>query len=428
MRQRVSDRVSLKSLKAIALGHGSDRATAVFLIGASGFIYFACLVLGQRLGRMPVTSSWNHYVLLAEAFLHGQLGLIQNDALHLMKILPYNEIVQYNSQYFVVYPPMPAVILMPLVAMFGTGVHTNLVSISVAALTVGVAYTMLRRLEFTQSVSYWTAVLFSLGTNFWYTCLNGSPWYFAHIVCCLFFFLAIAEIYGSGRAWLAGLFMGAAVLARLPVVTATPVLMAMIALQRAGWRTRALEAAQLAAPVCLFVGLNMAYNYLRYGTVANRGYDLIPGVLQVPWNADGILGIGYLPRNIYAVLFQSPVLVDHFPYFVPSTFGTNLFVTTPAFLLAFLAPANKRLTWLVLVGAVASMSADLLHGWPGGEQFGYRFALDAAPFLLILVALGLREQVSRRAKALIGLSILCSVWGLLYATWVPVQWIFPLPQ
>jgi hypothetical protein len=26
------------------------------------------------------------------------------------------------------------------------------------------------------------------------------------------------------------------------------------------------------------------------------------------------------------------------------------------------------------------------------------------------------------------LSILCSVWGLLYATWVPVQWIFPLPE
>src|ERR1700680_3772293 len=116
MRQHSSDRVSLKSLKAIALGHGSDRATAVFLIGASGLIYLACLVLGQRLGRSWVTSSWNHYVLLAEAFLHGQLGLLQSDALHLMKILPYNEIVLYNSQYFVVYPPMPGGILMPLVS------------------------------------------------------------------------------------------------------------------------------------------------------------------------------------------------------------------------------------------------------------------------------------------------------------------------
>jgi uncharacterized membrane protein len=103
-----------------------------------------------------------------------------------------------------------------------------------------------------------------------------------------------------------------------------------------------------------------------------------------------------------------------------------VFITTPAFLLAFLAPANRRLTWLALVGAIASMLADLLHGWPGGGQFGYRFALDAAPFLLILVALGLRGQVSRRAKTLIVLSILCSIWGLLYTTGLPVQWLFPV--
>lgn len=386
-------------------------------------VYGACLLAGTILKRGPVWCPVNHFVPLADAFLHGRLGLTPEQA------APLTEVVPFNGGLYVVYPPMPAIVLMPLVALFGTALLTNCVSVFVAGLAVGAAYLMLMRMKFAPSVCCWTAALFALGTNFWYISLSGSSWFFAHVVCSFFFFWATAEAFGGRRVFLAGLLLGAAALARLPAVLATPFLAFAAAQQADGWRDRAWRASQVFLGVAIFIGANMLYNYARYGTIGNKGYALIPGILQEPWYAKGIIHPSYLPRNLYAVIFQPPVLEDHFPYFVPSLFGTGIFFTTPAFLLMFLAPGKRLLTWIAVGGAIATLLPALLHGWPGGNQFGYRFALDAAPFLVILLALGLGERVSTRAKMLIGLSVLCSLWGLRYTTGISVQWIFPLgPQ
>ena len=55
----------------------------------------------------------NHFVYLAEAFLHGRLGVTGGGTV-------LAEIVPYNGNFYVVYPPMPAVLLLPFVAVFGT--------------------------------------------------------------------------------------------------------------------------------------------------------------------------------------------------------------------------------------------------------------------------------------------------------------------
>jgi hypothetical protein len=55
----------------------------------------------------------NHFVYLADAFLHGRLGLSGSGA-------SLAEVVNYQGNFYVVYPPMPAVLLMPFVAVFGT--------------------------------------------------------------------------------------------------------------------------------------------------------------------------------------------------------------------------------------------------------------------------------------------------------------------
>ena len=55
----------------------------------------------------------NHFVYLADAFLHGRLG-VSGGGTGLAEIVPF------NGNYFVVYPPMPAVLLLPFVALFGT--------------------------------------------------------------------------------------------------------------------------------------------------------------------------------------------------------------------------------------------------------------------------------------------------------------------
>lgn len=86
----------------------------------------------------------------------------------------------------------------------------------------------------------------------------------------------------------------------------------------------------------------MAYNFARYGTIFDVSYVLIPGVLEEPRYAQGIIYWScYLPINLHVLLFQQPILIERFPYFVPSTLVLSLFIATPAYLLMFLAPARS---------------------------------------------------------------------------------------
>jgi hypothetical protein len=394
------------------------RGFAVFAVLTLA-VYGAVIVAGAAAGR-SVQSNQVHYAYLAQAFLHGRLDVDQSAAPQLTELVPY------DGKHYVVYPPMPAVVLMPFVAWLGPGLPTSVVSVLLAALCVGATYLMLCRADFSWEVGAAVTLLFAFGTTFWYTALKGSSWHFAHVVALLCLTLALVEALGPRRRpLLIGMLLGAAVLSRLPMALTLPFFV-WVTLRERPERLRA--AAALLAGVGVFVAANMVYNFARYGTIFDVGYVLIPGVLQEPWYADGIIHWSYLPRNLHALLFQPPVLSETFPYFVPSTFGLSLFIATPAFLLIFLAPAREGWTWIVGGTALLAMLPGLLHGWPGGTQFGYRFTLDGSPFLLLLTAMGMRAGVTGRVTLLIGLSIVSNLWGLAFARWIPVQWPWPLPD
>jgi hypothetical protein len=398
------------------LGDPARGAIALFVVTLVG--YGATLATGELIVDRRVQSEQVHYAYLADAFLHGRLDVDAAAAPELVELVPE------GGRHYVVYPPLPAVVLMPFVAVFGPTFPTALASILAAALCAALTWLMLRRLAFDWRVSAATTFLFVFGTGFWYVALRGSSWFFAHVVCLLFLTAALVVVLGERRRpLLVGLLLGAAVLSRLPVVLTVPFFLAMLLRERPrDWRA----GGALLAGVGVFVGANMLYNLARYGTVFDVGYVKIPGVLEEPWYAQGIIHWSYLPRNLHALLFQPPLLIEQFPYFVPSLFGLSLFIATPAFLLMFLAPARRAWTWIVAGTALLAMLPGLTHGWPGGGQFGYRFALDAGPFLLILTALGMRHGVTPRVLVLVGLSVLSALWGLAFLTPVAPEWIFPL--
>jgi hypothetical protein len=136
----------------------------------------------------------------------------------------------------------------------------------------------------------------------------------------------------------------------------------------------------------LFVAANMAYNWVRFESVSNVAYNQIPGVLAEPWYSKGIFHPSYLASSLYVMLLQPPVLIDRFPYLVPSLFGMSILLATPALFLTFQAPLRCWRTWFLVAASGACLLPGLLHGWPGGDQFGYRFSLDAIPFIMALMA------------------------------------------
>jgi 4-amino-4-deoxy-L-arabinose transferase-like glycosyltransferase len=364
-------------------------------------VLVALLVFTLSKGPPP---GQNHFVYLAEGFLHGQLGVSGGGT-------ALAEIVPYNGNYYVVYPPMPAVLLLPLVAIFGTSFDQGLLSIILASLCVAATWLMLKKTGLNHEKALWLTALFGFGTCFWFIASVGSAWYIEHVVAVFFLTLAIIMSLYKKNGFAIGLLLGCAVLARLPVVLSFPFFLLMIYGQQGEWKPRIRQAIYFLAGLAIFVALNALYNYARYRVFNDAGYYLIPGIGVDPYYTEGIFSISYIPRHIYALLFQGPLLLDSFPYFQPSWMGLGLFFTTPAFLYIFKGPWNS-LSKKAALAVLCILPILITHGTVGFTQFGYRFSLDFTPFLMLLVAKGTQENLNWTEKGLIILSLLVNLWGV----------------
>src|SRR4030042_3502079 len=158
---------------------------------------------------------YNYFVRLAEAFSRGRIYLTEAPSW-------LNELIPLQGKYFVVYPPMPAIILLPFVFFFGPNFSQTFFSNLLGAFNVVLVFLILGKLKIGKRTQIWVTILFALGTNHWFLASIGSAWYLAHLVAVFFILLAIRETLGSKRALLVGLFLGAAFWSRLPTILAFP--------------------------------------------------------------------------------------------------------------------------------------------------------------------------------------------------------------
>src|SRR3989344_6074624 len=230
-------------------------------------------------------AGWNHFVVLADAFLHGHLFVATN----------LTELAFWDGHYFVVYPPMPAILLTPFVAIFGNSFYQPLLSITLGAVNVSLAYIVLKKLFGNKKIALWVSLLYAFGTIQWYHAEVGSSWYVAHIVALFFLWLALLEIVTKQRLFLIGLFIGAAYLARLPTILSV-VFVFIYLRQTLNIKNIFLFLLGL-SPGILFNGF---YNYLRFGTIFDVGYSLLP-IFNEPWYKYGLFSIRYLPLHLKEV-------------------------------------------------------------------------------------------------------------------------------
>ena len=128
---------------------------------------------------------------------------------------------------------------------------------------------------------------------------------------------------------------------------------------------------------------------------------------------------------------EPPDLVPNVWYFLrPRLVGMSLFLTTPAFLFVFAGLRDVRRSAAIAATALAAGLAllpDVTHGTVGFAQFGYRFSIDAQPFLIALAVGGdaLREGAWRSRPSI--LFIVACVVGValnVYATIAIIRYGF----
>ena len=172
-------------------------------------IFFLLAFLVYFLTQPKIESPFNYFIYLSEAFLSGRLNVVDTP-------FYFEELINKNGKFYTIYPPMPALLLIPFVAIWGKVFSQVIASLILGAVNVSLVYLLMRRLTEKLDIQIWMTVLFGFGTIYWYTACMGSVWYLAHIASLFFLILAIYETFGARRPFLIGLLLGASYWSRIP--------------------------------------------------------------------------------------------------------------------------------------------------------------------------------------------------------------------
>ena len=95
------------------------------------------------------------------------------------------------------FPPLPAIVLLPFVALWGLATDDQAIFTILAAVDVAICWWALGRLPVRPTVRLGTTIFFAFGTVFWYTAQVTTTWYQAHIVAVGLTLLAVGIAVGA---------------------------------------------------------------------------------------------------------------------------------------------------------------------------------------------------------------------------------------
>ncbi len=330
--------------------------------------------------------------------------------------------------FYVSFPPFPAVVMMPLVAVWGYRVNDVAFTLLFAALNAALFFGLLgwlaRRglLQRTRRERLWFTALFALGTVAWFSSIRGEVWFTALVLGLTLNLAYVWAAVGARRPFLAGLFLA------LGFATRTPLLFASVFFglellwpsvgERPPWRRVAGKLALFALPCLAVGGALLAYNAARFGSPFEFGHRYLQDGTRPAIRDHGLFSWWFVNRNLAAMLVNLPVFIAQAPFVKITRHGLSLLVTTPPYALLARARNTTRL-WrhLALTALIVALPAVFYQN-TGWAQFGYRFSLDWTPFLLVMLALD--RPVDRRLRWLIGAAIAVNFFGALTFGRMPV--------
>jgi hypothetical protein len=373
---------------------------------ATTVVFFLCADSAVLHGHTP----WNHFALLADAWRHGRLDLGGPPPAYTGN----NDFSHVNGKWYVVFPPFPALLLLPLVALAEEPerLHDGQFFLWLAGLAPAVLFLALEKLrrfgraEISERTSVLLSLLFAFGTVYFFSAEQGTVWYAAHVVGALLAACYLLFALEAERPWLAGLALGLGFATRTPLLFAAP-LFVLEALRtcsgelafrdrdpKALWasldRPRFVRAlVEFATPVAIVVLLTLLHNYSRFGDPFEVGYQFLGVTWQHRIQKWGLFSYHYLAKNLGVAGSSLPYRTPDGPVlFQINAHGLALWVTTPVFLW-LLWPRRTAAPHLALWLTVACVAVPtLFYQNTGWVQFGYRFSNDYAVFLVALLAIG----------------------------------------
>lgn len=405
------------------------------------YVVTTAVYLGVAGPRLAGPTPDNHFVHLALSFLRGELGVENNRPPgnndwacfdeETGEICPWsawpppwgrgpNE----HQRWYVSFPPLPAVLILPVAAIWGTATRDALFWGLWAGLSPTFLYVLLRRLreegrsERTELDDLLLTTLYAFGTVYFFVAVQGTVWFAANVVTSVLIPLLLLASLGGKQPLTAGLVLAAMFLTRphtvlLGIIPLVEILSAhrridapaipsseergplprfWIFLRGVAWRPALHAIAVMALPLLVAGAIAAAMNHARFGRITEFGHRY----LMINWRGRierwGLFSYHYLGKNLGVFFGSLPWLTVREPHVVISRHGLALWFTTPALLLALWPkrPLDARMRAMYAAAGLVAL-LDLMYQNSGWVQFGYRFATDYLVVLFALIALGGRK-------------------------------------
>ncbi len=355
----------------------------------------------------PAHPDWyKHFVYQAWGFLQGRLDLWN---------LPdyYVDLIFWKDKIYLPNPPLPSILLIPFVAIWGIATEQIRVCMLFGALDVFFVWILVERMKIEGALRVGVTILYGFGTVHYSASIIGTIWFYAHVVAELGMLLALVEFFGQRRFALIGFWMGLAFLSRQATILGSIFFLGWLVWERPErWIQKGLSFGAGFAPPFL---CQSWFNWARFGDPMESGYMLqnYYSSAQAPAiKKYGLFNLAYIPKHLKLIFTEMPEILPQFPFIRPKPEGMNIWLTTPAFFA--LITSNWRDLIVVLAGLAAFLISlpALIYTATGWVQFGYRYALDYLPFLFLAIASGLQRMPKVLAWILIILSVLVNIWGV----------------
>lgn len=361
-----------------------------------------------------------YYNYQADAWLHGQIGL---------RVLPEDtqDLTLYQGQYYLYWGPLPSLLMLPAVAVFGLNASDVLQSILFGSVNAALLALLLRRVSQRGMISLepWQrglmVLFFTLGTPHTTLTPVGKVWFTGQVIaftCILLAYLAAFSLEDGPAFFWTGCAVAAIFLTRQSAVLSALFLVWYLLRRHWAFRWKRLLGYCLLAllPVIIAFLFQGWYNFIRFGNPLETGttHQLMYEGFRPEFDRYGLFNVYYFPINLYYNYLYHP-FVGWLQSGEIELLGGGIFLLSPLLFAAFTTLWQDRrgldhwMLWATFL--IGNIPAMFLLG--PTLQFGVRYSLDFILPLYLLTAMGMRRWPAWLVLLLTYISIFMFVFGAL---------------
>jgi len=382
-------------------------------------VFLFCTIASLRILQNTYWLQQNHYILIANSFLQGRLDL----PIHSQ--IMTGDIAVFKNKYYVYFGPVPAILLLPVVAIFTNPPSQHILGLIFVFFDFFFLYKIAKKMGLKKQDSCWLSLFFIFGTIFSSLGLTNITSYQVQIIATSFLIFALYEFFYQRRWLLIGICLALAGATKPTLYLAT--IFFVIELIDLNFQIKIRNTLMLIVPILISIFLLGTYNFLRFDNFFETGYSYQTTTPVDPQDAArGIFSLQYVPGNLYFLLFKGPEPVranqNNYllkpPYLKADLWGMGIFFTSPLFLYIFLSKLRQKYVLISWFTVLLMLIPTLTYFGTGMWQFGYRYTVDFYPFLFIILASVFKDELPLMAKSLIVYSIffnfyfMLSIWGI----------------